>query len=97
MASSDDPMRDPAHCPHIDRGDNRCSQRFTLGNAEQAFAVCCGGQHGCAVVHRMNMAQAYGTLDAPKPAVRRTGAPAATPLTVSAAHARNLSIRNLGA
>ena len=88
-------MPEHAQCPHIDRGDHRCAQRFTLANAVDAFAVCCGGQHGCAIFHRLNMEQAYGTLDAPKNLVRRV-APVATPLTVSAdAHRR--SLRNLGA
>jgi hypothetical protein len=88
-----DPMRDPSHCPHIDRDDPRCRERFTLEGAEQAFAVCCGGQHGCVVFHRMNMERALGTLDAPKPAVRRNPA---TPLTVSA-DARSRQVRSLGA
>jgi hypothetical protein len=42
------------------------------------------------------MELAYGTLDAPKPVVRRVGMPAATPLTVSA-DARSKAVRNLGA
>ena len=88
-------MSDPSHCPHIDRGDHRCAQRFTLANAVDVFAVCCGGQHGCAIFHRLNMEQAYGTIDAPKPPMRRV-APVATPLTVSA-DARSKAVRNLGA
>jgi hypothetical protein len=87
-------MSDSSHCPHIDRGDHRCNHRFTLSGAEQMYAVCCGGQHGCATFHRINMELAYGTIDAPKPAVRRV--PTATPLTVSA-DARNKAVRNLGA
>jgi hypothetical protein len=89
-------MSDTNHCPHIDRGDHRCNHRFTLSSAEQMYAVCCGGQHGCATFHRLNMEMAYGTLDAPKPAVRRVGMPAATPLTVSV-DARSKAVRNLGA
>lgn len=89
-------MSDSNHCPHIDRGDHRCSHRFTLSSAEQVYSVCCGGQHGCATFHRLNMELAYGTLDTPKPAVRRIGMPAATPLTVSA-DARIKAVRNLGA
>jgi hypothetical protein len=91
-----DPMSDTSHCPHIDRGDHRCSHRFTLSSAEQVYAVCCGGQHGCQTFHRLNMELAYGTLDAPKAPVRRLTMPAATPLTVSA-DARNKAVRNLGA
>ena len=91
-----DPMSDTSHCPHIDRGDHRCSHRFTLSRAEQVYAVCCGGQHGCQTFHRLNMELAYGTLDAPKAPVRRLTMPAATPLTVSA-DARSKAVRNLGA
>ena len=91
-----DSMHDPGHCPHIDRDDPRCRERFTLAGAEQAFAVCCGGQHGCVVFHRLNMERNLGTLDAPKPAIRRPVTPAATPLTVSA-DARSRQVRNLGA
>lgn len=91
-----DPTRDPSHCPHIDRDDPRCRERFTLAGAEQAFAVCCGGQHGCVVFHRLNMEASLGTLDAPKPPVRRPVAAAATPLTVSA-DARSRQVRSLGA
>jgi hypothetical protein len=88
-------MPDHTQCPHIDRGDLRCAQRFTLANAVDVFAVCCGGQHGCAIFHRLNMEQAYGTLDEPKPMVRRV-APVATPLTVSA-DANRRPLRQLGA
>ena len=91
-----DPMSDTSHCPHIDRGDHRCSHRFTLSSAEQVYAVCCGGQHGCQTFHRLNMELAYGTLDAPKAPVRRLTMPAATPLTVSA-DARSKAVLNLGA
>ena len=90
------PMSDPNLCPHIDRGDHRCHHRFTLSGAEQMYAVCCGGQHGCQTFHRLNMELAYGTLDAPKAPVRRIAMPAATPLTVSA-DARSKAVRNLGA
>ena len=68
-------MPDHTQCPHIDRGDLRCAQRFTLANAVDVFAVCCGGQHGCAIFHRLNMEQAYGTLDEPKPVLPIGGVP----------------------
>lgn len=97
MVTSNDPMHDQAHCPHIDRGDSRCNHRFTLHGVEEAFAVCCGGQHGCATFHRLNMELAYGTVDAPKSVVRKSPALSTTSITVSAVHARNLSIRKLGA
>ena len=87
-------MHDTSYCPHIDRDDNRCRERFTLRGAEAVFSVCCGGQHGCMIFHRLNMESAYGTLDAPRPAIRRATA-VPTPLTVSA-DARRMPIRNIG-
>lgn len=90
-------MLDSTCCPHIDLGDLRCSPRFTLANAREAFAVCCGGQHGCPTFHRLNMERNYGTLDQPLTAVRRQAAMATTALTVSANHGRNQPVRNLGA
>ncbi len=87
-------MHDTSYCPHIDRDDHRCHERFTLGAAEQVFSVCCGGQHGCMIFHRLNMESAYGTLDAPRTFVRRP-VTVPTPLTVSA-DARRMPIRNLG-
>ncbi len=35
--------------------DHRCTARFALGEMEQLFAYCCGGFHGCALFHRINM------------------------------------------
>ena len=49
------PPADDAICPHIDLNDPRCSARFTLSGVEDAFGVCCGGHHGCATFHRINM------------------------------------------
>jgi hypothetical protein len=46
---------DDSICPHIDLNDPRCSARFTLSGVEDAFGVCCGGHHGCATFHRINM------------------------------------------
>ena len=46
---------DDSICPHIDLNDPRCSGRFTLSGVEDAFGVCCGGHHGCATFHRINM------------------------------------------
>jgi hypothetical protein len=90
------PMHDKSLCPYIDLGDHRCGERFTLANAREAFSMCCGGQHGCTTFHRLNMERQYGTLDKPMPATRRVAALGVTTLTVTA-HARNHSIRNLGA
>jgi hypothetical protein len=95
MPGSSDPMHDASHCPHIDLGDHRCRHRFTLANAAEAYSVCCGGHHGCAVFHRLNMEKSHGVQ--PRSASQRRGSFVTTRLTVSASHAGALSIRNLGA
>lgn len=41
-------------CPHVDRNDHRCGHRFRIGRLEQAFDVCFGAYHGCAMYHRLN-------------------------------------------
>ena len=46
---------DESVCPHIDRNDPRCGEKFTLTGVTDAFGTCCGGQHGCAIFHRINM------------------------------------------
>ena len=42
-------------CPHVDLNDPRCASRFTMGGIEDLFQYCCGGFHGCAMYHRINM------------------------------------------
>lgn len=39
----------------MERNDHRCTARFALGEVEQLFTFCCGGYHGCALFHRINM------------------------------------------
>ncbi len=39
----------------METNDHRCTSRFALGEVEQLFAYCCGGFHGCALFHRINM------------------------------------------
>lgn len=41
-------------CPHIDRIDERCGHRFSIGRIEQAFNVCFGSFHTCPQFHRFN-------------------------------------------
>ena len=43
-----------AGCPLVARNESRCGGRFNLGHLEQAFCVCFGLFHGCAVFHRIN-------------------------------------------
>ncbi len=41
-------------CPHVDRNDQRCGTRFSIGRLEQAFSVCFGTFYGCPMYHRLN-------------------------------------------
>ena len=53
-------MKDERHgnqsgvCPHVDRNDCRCGNRFSLGRIEQAFGVCFGTYHVCPMYHQIN-------------------------------------------
>ncbi len=41
-------------CPHINRDDQRCGNRFTLTRLDQAFTVCLGSFNACPMYHRIN-------------------------------------------
>ncbi len=34
-------------CPHLERGDARCSAHLRLGHLDEAFSNCCGDFHAC--------------------------------------------------
>lgn len=73
---------DESVCPHIDLNDPRCGAKFTLTGVTDAFGICCGGQHGCAIFHRINMEirfRAAARDGSQGAAGRGAGAPAAQP------------------
>ncbi|MEY4535798.1 MAG: hypothetical protein RLZZ246_2116 [Planctomycetota bacterium] len=39
----------------MDANDPRCASRFSLARLEDAFGICHGGYHGCAIYHRINL------------------------------------------
>jgi hypothetical protein len=39
----------------MDANDARCASRFSLARLEDAFGICNGGYHGCAIYHRINL------------------------------------------
>lgn len=66
--------RGTPECPHVDRNDHRCGERFCLSALESMFSLCCGGYHACAVYHRINMELNYGTAREPARRSVRPGA-----------------------
>ena len=50
-------------CPFLDRNDERCASRFSLGHLEQMIDVCLGtGSSGCLMYHRLRMEDEQGTV-----------------------------------
>jgi len=41
-------------CPHVDRNDARCANRFNLRRMEQAMSVCFGAYHACPMYQQIN-------------------------------------------
>jgi hypothetical protein len=59
MATTSDPALAHA-CPHVDRNDPRCQERFRMGELDAMFRYCLGGYHGCVLFHRINREAHYG-------------------------------------
>jgi hypothetical protein len=50
-------------CPFLDRNDERCASRFSLGRLEQMLDVCLGtGSSGCLMYHRLRMEEEQGIV-----------------------------------
>jgi hypothetical protein len=78
ISPADDGAQTPVDgsvCPHIDLNDPRCSARFTLAGVEDAFGVCCGGHHGCATFHRINMELRFRATVGARDSMRGDGSP----------------------
>ncbi|MBM4111550.1 MAG: hypothetical protein FJ254_09390 [Phycisphaerae bacterium] len=61
----------PSHqCPHLDASDSRCASRFSLASLEDAFGICHGGFHGCAIYHRINLEASLRARIGPEAAAR---------------------------
>ncbi|MDG2021349.1 MAG: hypothetical protein P8J59_05320 [Phycisphaerales bacterium] len=59
-------------CPFLDRNDERCASRFSLGRLEQMIDVCLGtGSSGCLMYHRLRMEEEQGIVvsDSPVPSL----------------------------
>jgi hypothetical protein len=47
-------------CPYINAQDARCARQFTLRNLNDAFFLCAGAFHRCAVYHQLRAEVAVG-------------------------------------
>ena len=48
-------------CPYLERDDERCQARFSLGRLSEAMDVCLGsGVAGCLMYHRLRMEEEQG-------------------------------------
>ena len=56
-------------CPYLERDDERCQARFSLGRLSEAMDVCLGsGVAGCLMYHRLRMEEEQGVVFAHSPA-----------------------------
>ncbi len=64
LASEEDPRETfSGACPFLDRNDERCASRFSLGRLEQMIDVCLGtGSSGCLMYHRLRMEEEQGIV-----------------------------------
>lgn len=60
MAVKPDPALAHA-CPHVDRNDPRCQERFRMGELDAMYRYCLGGFYGCVLFHRINREAQYGS------------------------------------
>lgn len=49
-------------CPHVDRNDARCQQRFRMGELDSMYRYCLGGYYGCVLFHRLNREATHGSV-----------------------------------
>lgn len=41
-------------CPHVDKNDPRCQERFRMAELDAMYRFCLGGHYGCRLFHRIN-------------------------------------------
>lgn len=87
-------------CPFVDRNDNRCTNRFSLGHIDQAFDVCFGSYRACPMYHRLAAEAGHGVSgvanDAHDPPWRETPQCIQTSTIAITAHGRTLPLRPTG-
>jgi hypothetical protein len=53
MQNAPDPALGHA-CPHLDKNDPRCQDRFRMAELDAMYRYCLGGFYGCPMFHRIN-------------------------------------------
>jgi hypothetical protein len=56
------PAPDPAlghACPHLDKNDPRCQERFRMAELDAMYRYCLGGYYGCKLFHRINREETH--------------------------------------
>lgn len=56
------PAPDPAlshACPHLEKNDSRCQERFRMAELDAMYRYCMGGFYGCPLFHRLNREGKY--------------------------------------
>lgn len=64
------PAPDPAlghACPHLERNDPRCQERFRVAELDAMYRYCIGGFYGCRLFHRINREDAMRTVAERRP------------------------------
>ena len=79
MQNAPDPALGHA-CPHLDKNDPRCQDRFRMAELDAMYRYCLGGFYGCPMFHRINREETHQPRAAP--------APRTQPLTIHGRFAR---------
>jgi hypothetical protein len=53
MPTAPDPALSHA-CPHLEKNDPRCQERFRMAELDAMYRYCMGGFYGCPLFHRIN-------------------------------------------
>ena len=67
MQAAPDPSLAHA-CPHVEKNDPRCQERFRMAELDAMYRYCLGGFHGCPLFHRINREERHP----PRPAQQVT-------------------------
>ena len=66
MPNAPDPSLAHA-CPHVEKNDPRCQERFRMAEIDAMNRYCLGGWYGCRLFHRINREQSHPARTAPVP------------------------------
>ena len=77
MPNAPDPSLAHA-CPHLEKDDPRCQERFRMAELDAMYRYCLGGFHGCPLFHRINREERHAPRAAQQVTVRGSATPPAT-------------------